>query len=301
MITLQEIAVQARSEFAGMTFPLFRPALENSHPAAIAVGARVHGRAAALGLAVQRDADRAELLSLYVKPSFRQRGFGTELLRAVEIAAKERGCAQLDAIYTSDSRRSDLIGGFLSKNGWSEPKPRMLVCRAGKKILEAPWIERYRLPSDFQIASWSDVTPEEREDLRRRRDRIPATLFPLDWEQEHYPLEPLNSILIRQHGSLIGWLLTHRVAPDTIRYTCAFVSADLQRQAIGLGLMIAGIERQLAVLGPESYGIWATPFRYAAMSAFIQRRMKPWLDELRISSETRITLTANDAAVPVNG
>src|SRR5258708_44404 len=80
-----------------MTFPLFRPALENSHPAAIAVGARVHGTPAALGLAVQRDADRAELLSLYVEPSFRQRGFGTELLHAIEIAAKERGCAQLDA------------------------------------------------------------------------------------------------------------------------------------------------------------------------------------------------------------
>lgn len=55
--------------------------------------------------------------------------------------------------------------------------------------------------------------------------------------------------------------------------------------------MIAGIERQVEALGLESYGIWSTPFKYSAMIAFVQRRMKPWLESLRESRDSERLLT----------
>ncbi|MGI8743217.1 MAG: GNAT family N-acetyltransferase [Bryobacteraceae bacterium] len=298
-LRLQYLNSETQAEFQHMTFPLFRQVLSTHNPLALAVGAYVSGRPAGLALGFQPTSDKVDLLSLFVEPPYRREGIGAEMLRAFESESERRGANRVAACYTADLSRGDELGMLLSRSGWLEPAPRMLVCHAGKKIVTAPWIAKYRLPSKFAVIPWPEITAGERQALERRRAQIPETLFPLDWEVERYPLESTNSIAIRSAGELSGWLITHRLSQDTVRYTCAYVNANLQRLAVGVGLIIEAIERQVTALGPESRAIWATPFKYAAMIAFIRRRMAPYLDSLRESRESFKTFEQATRISPV--
>jgi hypothetical protein len=93
-----------------------------------------------------------------------------------------------------------------------------------------------------------------------------------------------NSVGIRDGDSVTGGLLTHRVAPATIRYTHLYLHADHRPFGQGLRLLSEGIRRQAAVLGEGSnavFGVWVHNTR---MVRLVQHRLKPHLLSL---AETR--------------
>ena len=111
-VILLEIAYSELPLFASMTFPMFRPAMNNCHPSVVAVGVTVGEQPVGLALAAQRTEDEAELLSVFVQPDLRRIGLGNELLKGLEAAVKARGCRKLKAVYTADVSRADGVGAF---------------------------------------------------------------------------------------------------------------------------------------------------------------------------------------------
>ncbi len=268
------------------TFPLYRSRLQGLKlaPMTVAIAAAdAANQPIGLALAEIRSDGQAEVLSIFVQPSYRHQGVGAALLAQLSTELRLRGCANIHLVYTTGQPTTPALEHLLQKSNWTTPQPRMLVCKTSlDRIFQAPWMQRSRLPSAYQICRWAEVTQAERLDIQQRQEScpwIPPDLTPFQHEPD---LEPLNSLGLRYQGQVVGWVITHRLSPDTIRYTCSFVREDLQKMGRIIPLYVNAIQTQRNA--NIAKGIWTVPFGHGSMVQFVKKRMAPYLNALE---ETR--------------
>jgi GNAT superfamily N-acetyltransferase len=276
-----------------LTFPSYGSLLGavESNQSTIAIGASYLGQPVGLVLAeiIPDDSLTVELLSIFVDPSHRLAGIGTELFKVLAATLREKNCTKVKLVYTTGKLTTPILEHLLAKSNWSSPQTLRLVCKGiAQRVLEAPWMNKYsQLPSSYSLFPWTEITPEERETIEQTQQAqpwIPEDLIPFPYEQEEN-FEPLNSLGLRYQGQVVGWVINHRIAPDTIRYTCSFVRKDLQKMGRIITLYAEASKLQLQENIP--YGLWIVPTVHEAMFNFIQHRLAPYLISV---SESRGTV-----------
>ncbi len=280
-----------------LTFPLYRSYLLNLQPQSsiVAIAASDSNQPIGLALAkIQPEARSCEVLSIFVKPNYRQQGVGTALLRRLETELNQCHCAQAELVYVTGNLTTLSLERLLQKCHWTDPKPRMLVGKTTTDtIANAPWMKRTRLPVAYHLFPWQDITPAERTALQQQQQTnpwIPSMLMPFQHEED---LEPLNSLGLRYQGEVVGWLITHRLDSDTIRYTCGFIRPELKLRYISL--LANAIQIQIDAKIP--FGIWTVPLAFPSMAHFVKERMAPYLVSLEESKVAHKSLVYS--AIPV--
>ena len=270
MYSLEVLDSSTAKVYEKMTFPLFRPRLQTLDPEGmtVAVGATDLGKPIGLVLAqIQPGAISTEVLSLYVSAERRNAGIGTALLNFLEEVLLKRGCRSLSMVYMTGKPTTPALEKLLEKCGWSSPTPRMLICKSDRRVLDAPWLKMYeKLPPSFTIFPWCEVTNEERitmEEQQKTDPWIPEELVPFLHEEG---MEALTSFGLRYQGQVVGWLITHRIFPDTIRYTCDWVREDLQKTGCLIALHAKAHKRQAIAKIPKA--IWTVPLHHENMVRF---------------------------------
>ena len=278
-VSLVALAPPAARAFAGLTFPRYRDRLEEAAAGCVAVGAVAAGQPVGLALADLPDAPPADgeaaLLSIYVDPARRRRGIGRALLDAVEDRLRGRGAARVEAVYAVRGAQPPPIAALLDAAGWSAPERRMLLVTVDGGALAARTLRTRPLPAPLEIQPWSLVSDAEREALRRAHAAQPWYPEEVSPFREPAIQEPINSLALRREGRLAGWLVTHRIAPATIRYTSLFVHPSCRGRGASLALMGEAGRRQAEALGPASHatlGVWAGNRR---MWRYVERELAP--------------------------
>ncbi len=292
MLQLELLNPLTALPYQAFTFPTFRARLQRLGPLSIAIGAVKAGCPVGLVLAeLSPDLRVAEVLSIFVTPAARRSGVGTALLTQLEQTLAERGCTEVQMVFMTGKPAIAALEQLLEKRHWTAPEPRMIVCKSTiDRITQAPWMAQNRLPASFTLFPWHELTAAERDTLHQEQQTatwFPADLAPLAQEQEN--LEPLNSLGVRYQGSVVGWVMTHRLNADTIRYTCSFIRADLQRRGRIIPLYVEAIRRQ-AIAGIPN-GIWTVPLRHTAMFNFVQNRMASYMTSIEMTKGTTKQLT----------
>ncbi|NEQ87396.1 MAG: hypothetical protein F6K26_47470 [Moorea sp. SIO2I5] len=143
------------------------------------------------------------------------------------------------------------------------------------------------MPSSYQIFPWVEITQAERKRIEEQQQQpwIHPDLVPWKYEKE---LEPLNSLGLRYQGQVVGWVITHRITPDTIRYSSMFVRDDLQKMARGMALVVNAIQRQAQVNIPKY--VFSVKKTNTAMSNFVKKHMSPYLTSFEESRGSFKTL-----------
>ncbi|NEO89339.1 MAG: GNAT family N-acetyltransferase [Moorea sp. SIO3G5] len=264
--------------YQSLTFPLFRSKLRTveSEESIVAIGAFYLNKPVGLVLAeISKNCYSAEVLSLFVKPNYRGQGIGTALLTRIEKVLSLRGCQEVELIYTTGRSGILELEYLLRKCNWSPPESRRLICQSTTdKIAKAPWMQ-LSMSSSYQIFPWIEITQAERRTIEEQQQQHPwidPDLVPWKYEKE---LEPLNSLGLRYRGEVVGWVITHRIAPDTIRYSSMFVRKDLQKMAIGMTLVVNAIKLQAQVNIPNY--VCSVQITNTAMSNFVNKHMSPYL------------------------
>lgn len=233
----------------------------------------------------------ARVLSWYVTPPQRGRGIGGALLAALEQAAAEHGAACLETAFRSDLPEAPAIDRLLHRRGWATPQPWLSIfATTMDRMARVPWLARCRLPRDYEIFSWRDLAAAERTSIvesQEQRRWYPEVLSPFQHEDR---IEAINSLGLRYRGAVVGWLITHRTATDTIQYTALFVRRDLQRLGRGLPLIAEALRRQIASDVPK--GICQVETRRRSMLDYIRRRFGPYVASTHELRSSRLTLTA---------
>jgi GNAT superfamily N-acetyltransferase len=266
--------------YAHLTFPYFRPWLDQRDDNLVAIGARLIGEPIGLLLARVGDAQAGEIHSVYVAEAHRRRGIAARLLAEAECELFRRGAVGSVLTYMDGGPSTPALEGLLDKLGWGPPTPRMLVCRSDfETITKAPWMAKREFPAEFEVFQWSDLTASDREDIldrQRRCEWFPELLTPF-WKEDQ--IEPVSSLGLRYRGEIVGWCISHRVDRETIRFARLFVRKDLQSTARAVALLAQSIYRhQNTEVQKAIYDVAA---QNETMLRFVQRRLAPYMKSMR--------------------
>ncbi|MCW5315533.1 GNAT family N-acetyltransferase [Nostoc sp. KVJ3] len=273
--------------YSALTYPLYRSRLQSLtiEGNTIAIGASVSDKPVGLALAEILGDGSAKLLSIFVESNYRRLGIGTALVNTLEEELILRYCRSIEIIYIADQSTTLALECLLKKCNWPSAKPRMLLCKTTTDdMTNAPWMKLSRLPASYEIFPWVEITPQERLALKKQQEEkqwMASDAIPFDYEQD---LEPINSIGLRYKGEVVGWLITHRTAPDTIRYTCSYVRPDIQKMGRIIPLYIRATQLQMEA--GISKGTWTVSLMHTSMIAFVKKHMEPYLISLEQSMES---------------
>jgi GNAT superfamily N-acetyltransferase len=272
-------------EWDVMTFPMYRPLLrlvgtgmaDANGCRPVARTARAGGQPVGLVVAELPTAERpsAELLSVFVAEEKRGLGIATALIAGIEGDLARLGSTELTAVYMAGKPGIDALERVLQKRGFSPPQLRKVVVQATpEEVSRTDWFRRAVLPSSCTIFPWADLPREEYEGLKRSQDAapwIPEILEP--WScGEHFDV--VSSVGLHKQGDVVGWVITHRVPPNLVRYTSCFVRADLQRWGLMLPLLVASVDR---LMGTGALCTFVTTSQFPHMVAFTHRRLGPFV------------------------
>lgn len=288
-LELRHLGRMEASLYVHMTYPAYRSLLWPylAGPGVVAIGAACAGRMVGLGLAlIVSPPDEARILSIYVVQEERGHGVGYALFERLEKELRGRGCRSASVVFKDGGSSASALRALLAHRRWSPPRARTLICKADGRFLAAPWFHKCKLPEEYSIFPWTELTPAERCSLYERQGVqrwIPDDLLP----ERHEPgMAALNSVGLRLHHEVVGWVITQRIGPQLYRYSCSFVRDDLQRSLRIVPLYQEAIRRQAREHGISSVGIWTVPARHVAMARFARRRMRPYLLSLDESMES---------------
>jgi GNAT superfamily N-acetyltransferase len=244
---------------AAMTFPAYRHML-GLEPTERILGAPGQREVRGLGVTAWRngglvglglaevpggsDMDPPEVLSLFVRQDHRNRGLATRLLEGLEQEIGGRGFDAVEAVYMTGKPSVPALERVLSRSGWAPPELRTLSVRfTPDEMARAPWFGGESLPEGFELLPWVELAPEALDEARGSHAQapwIPAGLEP--WR--HGPgCDPVSSLALRLGGKVVGWVINHRLAPDTVGFTCSFVRRDVAPPAALFVLFTESIGR----------------------------------------------------------
>lgn len=290
--TLEVLALDASQAQAmqAMTFPAYRHLLNLQRQSRhrdegdlrivqpVALAALKFGQPVALAvLEIPIDARfRVELLSIFVTPQARRSGVATWLLAACEQFLQRLGHQELHTVYSTGKPAIEHFERLLARRNWQAPQTRMVSVRfALDRLLQADWINKYQPRPGYRLGVWSEVTPDEIAALRASdaaKPWIAPDLAP--WLHDSYGYEQKTSVSIYFRDELVGWLINHQIDPQTVRYTCSFIRADLAK----MGGILAAYVESFARSRKAGFitGTFVTPVHHQAMVRFAQRWFGPW-------------------------
>ena len=276
--------------FSPMTFPAYRHLLEmrparrhretedNPLIQPYGVGAEERGQPIAMALAelpFEGEGREPELLSLFVASGHRNRGVATRVLQRLQDEIQGLGFARVHTTYMTGKPAIFPFQNVLWKCGWQPPVTRSVTVRMTvEETANVPWLNKFKTRTGYQIFSWTEIDPGEREALKQSQERtgwIARDLQPWDFDAD---FEPVTSVGMRGPDGVVGWVINHAISPTTIRFTCSFIRKDLGRRARILPLYAEAISRLRE--SPYSEFCFVSPLDHPNMAAFAKRRIGPW-------------------------
>jgi GNAT superfamily N-acetyltransferase len=232
------------------------------------------------------NAESARIICWSVLPAFRNKGIGNSLLEYLEHTLLKRGKRNLILTFRSDLPAFKVIEKVLNRRCWSTPRIELKLYKVTAKSFNEPaWFSRVKLAHGCTLFPWRELSGDDRAAIIEKQKKTgwyPRELTPF---QEESKIEWSNSLGLRQHGEVVGWLITHRVAPDVIQYTSLFVSHAQRSLAGGLPLIVESIRRHRET--QVSRAIFQVRSENKSFMEFVDRR----LSQLLATSADRMITT----------
>lgn len=216
--------------FEPLTEPKFRCCLRSQQPnnisntTIIAIAATEHEQPVGLILASFFNyIKNAEVHSIFVKEPHRQKGVGTQLVSVLEEELHQLKCHQVAISYPQEEPWTTFLESILRKCDWASPQILQFHCRFDARTFLPEWIQReYKHSRAFTSFPWKQLSPTEKSKLENQLQQgvIPIEVSPF---RDESTIEPINSLGLRDSKDVVGWMITHREAADTIRYTALFI------------------------------------------------------------------------------
>jgi hypothetical protein len=132
------------------------------------------------------------------------------------------------------------------------------------------------LPPEYEMFLWRDLTDADRTAMLEEQAREPWYTSALDPFQPP-PFDPLSSLGLKKNGRVVGWMITHHLPPNLVRFTSLFVRSE--DRGTGLALLCSSIQR--AVESGHVHGIFGVNQQNTTMLGILSKHLRPFLDEYR--------------------
>jgi GNAT superfamily N-acetyltransferase len=235
---------------------------------------------------LSKTAKQADLLSIFVHPEYRNRGYGISLIDRLEIELLSKGVTSISTLFSDEAVG---LKPFLERCSW-QIFPGQTTCKVGAGGLQAPWVHHdYRLPTSYKIVPWAEVSSAQKEELWHSNSLepwIPPEVLP--WKHD-VCWHPSTSFGLLQESSIAGWLITHQLKPELLRYSCAFCRPDLHKKALMVPLIAKAICQQSRET-TDPHAIWTIYPEQQQMLNFVKRHIVPFGASMIAGYESRKNL-----------
>ena len=190
------------------------------------------------------------ILNVVVAKPFRRQGLGRSLLTYAEHWAKTHQLSGLHIPVPLQSNSSDALLRLTSTDqGWTATPGKVVVGLSVSAAVET-LLQRLEnvVSRQGQYASWQMTAfPEQQtEALQERISMAEAGQLASPWnpEDDDSQWQPAArySRLLRHQGEIVGWLITHFVSPDCLRYAKFWVDPGWEHSGAPLA-MLASVMR----------------------------------------------------------
>jgi len=295
MIHYERLGPEDAAAFSHLAFPrhrgyLNRIALDGPDPAqrgqSAAVGADVLGQPIGLALAARaRDPSRADLLSIVVAASMRRGGIGSGLLAHLERELSTAGVSELCA-RVAEGEQSVAFLRLLDRRGYEpfEDESDVWYTARSLRLLESPGLAA-TCPG-VEIAPFTEDLLERVSPLGDAEGFSP-TYLPAD------EFEPAWSFLARRDGSVIGWMLGHRVA-EAVRVSSLYTVPG--HRSLGLAASLIRTFVQHVADEHVSRVTWEVRLAHRAWCRLMDQLLARYSDERLIIRSRRRRLVGAEQA-----
>lgn len=188
----------------------------------------------------------ADLLSIYVIPKFRHQHIARRLLQELDAHLRKLGYQFIRVRYAENQNNAKSMSALLKDAGYSQPYIRGYLYHIHRKKSQDFIVDnekRISLPAAFRITPWQEVGEIAREYIRKHYEHIVLDQYHISPFFEEEKLELSVSLALWYGDLVVGWLLAHRMAPDTIRFSSLYVLEKLQPFGLSMPLLLASMRR----------------------------------------------------------
>jgi hypothetical protein len=164
-----------------------------------------------------------EVLHIEVKKEHQNQHIGRTLLASVQNEGKKHNILFSSFIYQKNSIKSFPIEKILQVNQWKGPRPFLIQANFDTLAFDPPLLNlNLSYPIGYKEFLWKDLKEKQREDLlyREYQGHFSKAISPF---KEESNIEMTNSLGLEYKDRVIGWMITHRVSPEIVRYTALYV------------------------------------------------------------------------------
>lgn len=259
-----------------LTFPAYKTLLKNPKHFSdiIAIGASFCFYPIGLILATI-SFNKASILSIYVDANYRKMGVGSTLYELLEQKLLEKECDLVSIDYMSNSSTSLFLQKLLKKQHFLISEPTTLYLYYNPKdIISSPIVKKtLKLPKNIEISPLLDLTNEDIETYYKISSS-PTFSKELLIDTTDFPLEPISSLALKKDNKLIGWLVTHRIDTNTVRYTTLYIEPS-ENQLYSLCLINDALKKHTHLHCPPTI-IQAIPYKFQSMINLAKKKFAPY-------------------------
>ncbi|BBI17808.1 hypothetical protein [Neochlamydia sp. S13] len=185
--------------------------------------------------------------------------------------------------YIQESPMASLLEKVFLEQKWQGPRPLIIECLFKRSDFNLQWWQskNVTLEEGFEELLFKKITHKERQDLMHRQEQmsIPDYIFPLGREKNLIEYE--NSLALRYKQRIVGWMITHRTAPEVIRYSALYLEDDFSHTGYWLKLLIDALNIH-STMANAHYGLLEINLDQISRSwrKFIERRLFPQTSQI---------------------
>ncbi|MCB1114163.1 MAG: GNAT family N-acetyltransferase [Chlamydiia bacterium] len=218
------------------------------------------------------DSPIAHIQSLFIKPEKQGEGIGFSLLSHLELKLNKMGVIKV----TIEIPETPETLSLLKRAHFSAPIRLFENFFFDLSHFNPPWYENPgRLPANFSLVPWEEMTPADKSALLIYGKNEGILLSGRD---SNFPVEPLNSYLLKHKDEIAGWMETHRMDKNTINYSHLFLFPEWRFKRLAIPLLAKAIRTQADSEVPIAFfelNLAETP---TAWQNFIKKRLRPHSD-----------------------
>lgn len=185
----------------------------------------------------------AQLLSLRINEAAWDDAINKQLLNELVDLFREKNCLLLTHTYSSLSPKVAELETLFQQAGGNMPQLVMVRCHFDLQAFNPEWFNRYRriaLPPGIEFLPWKKLSSLERKRLAEMEEQrcFTASVSPFYEEKTR---DPNISLFARYQGEIIGWIVLHRIASDTVRFSTFYVDRDFRISKVPGYLLVHSI------------------------------------------------------------
>lgn len=238
-----------REECARLIPKIFHSCLEGRNPFGLkspvfGVAAILEGHAVGIALATAHTKIHiANIHCLAIEKRYAHADLAGRLLQSLTELLLDQKITFAHFIYSKEDSFSIILEEIFPKNSWQGPHPQIIECLFKRAEFNPFWWHKnIPLAEGFEEFLFKNLKQEEQKDLIHRFEQglIPSFVFPFGHEKSL--IEYKNSLGLRYKGKVVGWMITHRIEPDKIRYSYLYLEDDFAYTRYWLKLLIDALK-----------------------------------------------------------